>query len=59
MGKARDGIGQRWLLASGNPGKLAELRAMLEPLGVQLRGQAELGIADADEPWPGFVENAG
>lgn len=58
MGKARDGIGQRWLLASGNPGKLAELRAMLEPLGVQLRGQAELGIADADEPWPGFVENA-
>ncbi|MDO4232362.1 MAG: non-canonical purine NTP pyrophosphatase, partial [Lautropia sp.] len=35
-----------------------ELRAMLSPLGVQLSSQAELGIADADEPWPGFVENA-
>lgn len=50
--------GKHWLLASGNPGKLKELRAMLAPLGVQLSSQAELGIADAEEPWPGFVENA-
>lgn len=50
--------GAHWLLASGNPGKLKELRAMLEPLGVRLSSQTELGIADADEPWPGFVENA-
>lgn len=50
--------GRHWLLASGNPGKRRELQAMLEPRGVQLASQAELGIADADEPWPGFVENA-
>lgn len=49
---------RHWLLASGNPGKLKELRAMLEPLGVRLSSQSELGIADAEEPWPGFVENA-
>lgn len=52
------GPDRHWLLASGNPGKLKELRAMLEPLGVRLSSQTELGIADAEEPWPGFVENA-
>ncbi|MDO5103547.1 MAG: non-canonical purine NTP pyrophosphatase [Lautropia sp.] len=52
-------VGERhWLLASGNPGKLKELRAMLAPLGVRLSSQTELGIPDAEEPWPGFVENA-
>lgn len=50
--------GRHWLLASGNPGKLKELRALLAPLGVQLSNQTELGITDAEEPWPGFVENA-
>ncbi|MDO4904469.1 MAG: RdgB/HAM1 family non-canonical purine NTP pyrophosphatase [Lautropia sp.] len=49
---------RHWLLASGNPGKLKELRAMLAPLGVKLSSQTELGIADAEEPWPSFVENA-
>lgn len=49
---------RHWLLASGNPGKLKELRALLAPLGVRLSSQAELGIVDAEEPWPGFVENA-
>ncbi len=49
---------RHWLLASGNAGKLKELRAMLNPLGVKLSSQKELGIADAEEPWPSFVENA-
>lgn len=50
--------GPRWLVASGNPGKLRELQAMLAPRGVQLVSQKALGIADAEEPWPTFVENA-
>jgi XTP/dITP diphosphohydrolase len=46
------------VLASANPGKLAELRAMLAPLGVELVPQGELGIAEAKEPFRTFVENA-
>ena len=46
------------VLASNNPGKLAELQAMLAPLGVQLLRQSELGIAEAEEPFRTFVENA-
>jgi XTP/dITP diphosphohydrolase len=46
------------VLASNNAGKLAELQAMLAPLGVQLLRQSELGIAEAEEPFRTFVENA-
>ena len=46
------------VLASNNPGKLAELQAMLAPLGMTLVTQAELGIPEADEPFRTFVENA-
>lgn len=46
------------VLASNNQGKLAELQAMLAPLGVQLVRQAELGISEAEEPFRTFVENA-
>ena len=46
------------VLASNNPGKLAELQAMLAPLGVQLLRQADLGISEAEEPFRTFVENA-
>lgn len=46
------------VLASNNPGKLAELQAMLAPLGVTLVKQADLGIPEADEPFRTFVENA-
>ena len=46
------------VLASNNPGKLAELQAMLAPLGVQLLPQADLGIPEAEEPFRTFVENA-
>ena len=46
------------VLASNNSGKLAELQAMLAPLGVQLLRQSELGISEADEPFRTFVENA-
>ena len=46
------------VLASNNQGKLAELGAMLAPLGVELVRQAELGIPEAEEPFRTFVENA-
>ncbi|HTL76677.1 MAG TPA: RdgB/HAM1 family non-canonical purine NTP pyrophosphatase [Casimicrobiaceae bacterium] len=49
---------ERIVLASGNAGKLRELRRLLEPLGIDVIAQAELGIAAADEPHATFVENA-
>jgi XTP/dITP diphosphohydrolase len=50
--------GHRLVLASNNAGKLAELQAMFEPLGVTLVRQADLGIPEAPEPHRTFVENA-
>lgn len=46
------------VLASNNQGKLAELGALLVPLGLQLVRQSELGISEAEEPFRTFVENA-
>ncbi len=46
------------VLASNNAGKLAELQALLAPLGVRLRPQGELGVPEAEEPFRTFVENA-
>jgi XTP/dITP diphosphohydrolase len=48
----------RIVLASNNRGKLAELRPLLEPLGLQLVAQGELGIPEAEEPFRTFLENA-
>ena len=52
------GLGLRLVLASSNAKKLTELRAMLGGLAVQLVPQAELGIAEAEEPHHTFIENA-
>lgn len=46
------------VLASNNPGKLKEFKALFEPLGIQLIPQGELGVPEADEPFFTFVENA-
>lgn len=46
------------VLASNNPGKLAELQALLGDLGVELIAQGELGIPEAEEPFHTFLENA-
>jgi len=48
----------RMVLASNNRGKLAELQAMLAPLGIELVRQADLGMGEAEEPFRTFVENA-
>ncbi|HTX23166.1 MAG TPA: RdgB/HAM1 family non-canonical purine NTP pyrophosphatase [Steroidobacteraceae bacterium] len=48
----------RVILASGNPGKLRELVALLDPLGWQLTPQPQLGIEAAAETGATFVDNA-
>lgn len=48
----------RLVLASNNAGKLTELQALFEPLGVSLVRQGELGIAETEEPHLTFIENA-
>lgn len=48
----------RIVLASGNPGKLAELRAMLDGAGVELVSRREFGLDDPPETGTTFVENA-
>ncbi len=46
------------VLASGNPGKKAEIEALLAPFGTRVVTQTELGITEADEPHETFSENA-
>jgi XTP/dITP diphosphohydrolase len=46
------------VLASGNPGKLAELRDLLGDAGIDLHAQSEFGVEDAEETGLSFVENA-
>ncbi len=48
----------RLVLASNNKGKLAELQALFQPLGLVLVRQADLGVGEAEEPFRTFVENA-
>jgi len=47
-----------WVLASGNTGKLAEMRALLAPLHVQILPQSEFDVPDAVEDGLAFVDNA-
>lgn len=46
------------VLASNNAGKLAELQVLFAPLGFELVRQSDLGVAEAEEPFRTFVENA-
>ncbi len=46
------------VLASNNAGKLAELQTLFAPLGLALVRQGDLGIPEAEEPHPSFIENA-
>lgn len=51
-------MSRRVVLASGNAGKLAEMARLLNPLGLAVVAQSELGIAGAAETGLTFVENA-
>ncbi len=46
------------VLATNNPGKLAELKTLITPLGLDVVGQRDLGIPSAPETRNTFVENA-
>ena len=48
----------RLVLASNNRKKLKELQALLAPAGVELVAQGALGVAEAEEPYATFIENA-
>jgi XTP/dITP diphosphohydrolase len=52
--------GRRWVLATGNRGKLAELRSLIRDAGldIELVPQTDLGIDSAPEEGTTFVENA-
>lgn len=49
---------QRLVLASNNAGKLREIEALLAPLAIEVVPQAALGVNEAAEPHPTFLENA-
>lgn len=46
------------VIATGNAGKLAELRALLAPAGIRVRAQAEFAVPALEETAASFVENA-
>jgi XTP/dITP diphosphohydrolase len=46
------------VVASGNPGKLRELGALLGPLGIEAIAQSEFHVTEAEEPHDTFLENA-
>ncbi len=46
------------VLASNNAKKLTELQRLFDGLSIELVAQGELGVGEADEPHPTFVENA-
>ena len=52
------GVPSRWVLASGNAGKLEELRALLAPSGIVLVPQSEFGLQSPEETGLTFLENA-
>ncbi|TXK62508.1 RdgB/HAM1 family non-canonical purine NTP pyrophosphatase [Alkalisalibacterium limincola] len=48
----------RLVVATGNPGKLAELRALLDDAGIAVDGQDQHGVGDVEEDGLTFLENA-
>jgi len=49
---------QKLVIASNNQGKLREFQFLLQPLGIKVLTQAQLGIEEAEEPHFTFIENA-
>jgi XTP/dITP diphosphohydrolase len=50
--------GDRLVLATHNTGKLAELKELLEPFGLELLSAGELGLPEPEETGSTFAENA-
>ncbi|MEQ8657316.1 MAG: RdgB/HAM1 family non-canonical purine NTP pyrophosphatase [Hyphomicrobiales bacterium] len=52
------GFGDRLLIASHNRGKIDELRALLEPVGLPVTSSADLELGDPEETGTTFEANA-
>lgn len=46
------------VIATGNAGKLREIRQLLEPLSIEVLPQSDFDVPEADEPYLTFIENA-
>lgn len=46
------------VIATGNAGKLREIRQLLEPLQLEVLPQSEFNVPEAEEPYVTFIENA-
>jgi XTP/dITP diphosphohydrolase len=51
-------LGKRLVVASHNPGKVAEIKALLAPYGATTVGAATLGLPEPEESGATFEENA-
>jgi XTP/dITP diphosphohydrolase len=51
-------ISGRLVIATHNPGKLAEMRELLQPYGIDAVSAGELGLGEPDEGGTSFRENA-
>jgi XTP/dITP diphosphohydrolase len=51
-------IGDRLVIATHNAGKLREIAALVEPLGISCVGAEELGLPEPDEIGNSFADNA-
>jgi XTP/dITP diphosphohydrolase len=51
-------IGDKLVIATHNPGKLREIGALLEPLGIASVGADELGLPEPEEIGVTFADNA-
>src|SRR3712207_3423775 len=51
-------IGDRLVIATHNPGKLREIAALIEPLGIAVVGAEELGLPEPEEIGVTFADNA-
>jgi XTP/dITP diphosphohydrolase len=51
-------IAGRLVIATHNPGKLAEMRELLAPYGIDATSAGELGLAEPDETGMSFRDNA-
>ncbi|HEU4708427.1 MAG TPA: RdgB/HAM1 family non-canonical purine NTP pyrophosphatase [Methylophilaceae bacterium] len=49
---------EKLVIATGNQGKLREIRELLQPLGIIVLPQSDLGVPEAEEPHVTFIENA-
>ena len=45
-------------IASGNAGKIQEIKLIFQGLGIDFLSQKELGVRQSDEPYDTFLENA-